>query len=95
MQAREATTPIRQVYFAVQIMLMDPGSAASAIGLARNMIVAAIGVYRTPEIVEGLRAILVLVESGRYFEALKLIRSLYPAERQEMHPGAVECEQAA
>jgi flagellar biosynthesis regulator FlbT len=59
------------------------------------MIVAAIGVYRTPEIVEGLRSILVLVEAGRYFESLKLIRSLYAAECQEMQPAAVACEQAA
>ena len=35
MQADEATTPLRQIYFAVQIMLMDPTAAASAAPLAR------------------------------------------------------------
>ena len=38
MQAEEATTLIRQIYFAVQIMLMDPTAAASAAPLARSLI---------------------------------------------------------
>ena len=38
MQAEEATTLARQIYFAVQIMLMDPTGAASAAPLARSLI---------------------------------------------------------
>ena len=34
MQTEEATTLVRQIYFAVQIMLMDPTAAASAAPLA-------------------------------------------------------------
>ena len=30
MQADQATTPLRQVYFAVQVMLMDPSAKAAA-----------------------------------------------------------------
>ena len=38
MQAEEATTLVRQIYFAVQIMLMDPTAADSAAPLARSLI---------------------------------------------------------
>ncbi len=38
MQAEEATTLVRQIYFAVQIMLMDPTAAGSAAPLARSLI---------------------------------------------------------
>ena len=35
MQADQATTPLRQIYFAVQVMLMDPGATAAATTLSR------------------------------------------------------------
>jgi hypothetical protein len=38
MQAEEATTLVRQIYFAVQIMLMDPTAAPSAAPLANSLI---------------------------------------------------------
>jgi flagellar protein FlbT len=86
MQASEATTPIRQIYFAIQVMFMDPNNAEPAIGVAKNMIAAAIQAYETPEIIAGLKSVAFFVESARYFEALKVVRSLYPAEQREMHP---------
>ena len=48
MQAEQATTLVRQIYFAVQIMLMDPTAAASAAPLARSLIESALGAYCTP-----------------------------------------------
>ena len=49
MQAEQATTLIRQIYFAVQIMLMDPTAAASAAPLARSLVESALQAYRAPE----------------------------------------------
>jgi flagellar biosynthesis repressor protein FlbT len=46
MQAEAATTLVRQIYFAVQIMLMDPTAAGSAAPLARSLIESALGAYR-------------------------------------------------
>ena len=57
MQAEEATTLIRQIYFAVQIMLMDPSAAASAAPLARSLIESALGAYRAPELIAGLKSV--------------------------------------
>ena len=48
MQAKDATTLTRQIYFAVQIMLMDPAAAATATPLASSLIETALGAYRTP-----------------------------------------------
>ena len=48
MQAEEATSPVRQIYFAVQIMLMDPTAVASAAPLARSLIESALGAYCAP-----------------------------------------------
>ena len=48
LQAEQATTPIRQIYFAVQIMLMDPTAAASAAAVARPLIDSALAAYRRP-----------------------------------------------
>ena len=36
MQASDATTPLRQIYFVVQVMLMDPAAAKATTQLARG-----------------------------------------------------------
>src|SRR5258708_38263036 len=60
MQADAATTPLRQIYFAVQVMLIDPVSAASTVGLARKLIECALETFRSPEIQAGLKAVAAL-----------------------------------
>ena len=86
LQADEATTPLRQVYFAVQVILMDPAAASYAVGLASKLIESALLAYQTPQIVGGLKAISALIARARYFEALKALRAIYPLEQKEMFP---------
>jgi flagellar protein FlbT len=86
MQAEAATTPVRQIYFAVQIMLMDPTAAASATPLARSLIESALGAYRASNLIEGLRSVDASLLRGRNFEALKALRSLFPLEDKELRP---------
>src|SRR5208337_392450 len=74
MQAKEATTLTRQIYFAVQIMLMDPSAAATATPLAGALIETALGAYETPELVSGLRGVAQSLAKSRNFEALKALR---------------------
>jgi flagellar protein FlbT len=95
MQAEEATTPLRQIYFAVQVMLMDPNNSKSVTAMGRTMIEAAMSAYQTLEILEGLRSVSALLEAERYFEALKLVRRLYPAELKEMRPDAARARDHA
>lgn len=79
-QADEATTPLRQLYFAAQTMLIEPAQADLArtvYGALQDGILAAIA---EPAILTGLRTASGLVDAGRPFEALKVIRALFAAE---------------
>ena len=81
MQASDATTAMRQLYFIVQLMLMNPtdvGAAASLYGAASCALLA---VCENREMLDGLAAIDELVGADRYFEALKRIRALFPVEQ--------------
>src|SRR5271169_2050458 len=88
MQASEATTPLRQIYFVVQVMVMDPAAAGSTKHLARGLIDKAMRAFGTPEIESGLQTVSELIGRSRCFEAMKTLRSLYAYEQKEMFPGA-------
>ena len=83
MEAGDATTLTRQIYFAVQIMLMDPGVTAAAMPQARTLIETALAACRTPELVSGLKDVAGSLAEGRYFEAMKALRALFPLEDAE------------
>ncbi|MFF8800949.1 MULTISPECIES: flagellar biosynthesis repressor FlbT [unclassified Methylobacterium] len=80
LQAEEATTPLRQLYFAAQTILIAPAQAVPARSLYARIEEGILAATTDPAIREGLTAAHALVEAGRAFEALKLIRGLYPAE---------------
>ena len=84
MQAKDATTLTRQIYFAVQIMLMDPGAATTATPLARSLIETALSAYQTPELISGLRGVAQSLAKARNFEGLKALRALFPLEDAEL-----------
>ena len=86
MQADQATTPLRQIYFAVQVMLMDPGATAVATTLSRRLMESAQKAFENPLILAGLNMIAGQIERGRNFEALKALRALFPLEEKEMYP---------
>jgi flagellar biosynthesis repressor protein FlbT len=86
MQAEDATTPLRQIYFVVQVMLMDPASARTTSRLATALIDKATQAFESTQIRRGLSDVLDLVGRSRYFEAMKVIRSMYPLEQSEMFP---------
>ena len=81
MQASEATTAMRQLYFIVQLMLMNPTDVGTAAALYGQHYAALWAVCESNEMLEGLAAIDELVGATRYFEALKRIRSLFPVEQ--------------
>ena len=86
MQAEQATTPLRQIYFAVQVALMDPGAVAAATALSRRLIAAASQAFKNPAILAGLKGISEHIDRSRNFEALKALRALFPLEEREMFP---------
>jgi flagellar protein FlbT len=80
MQHADATTPMRQLYFIVQLMLMDPADVWRAEMLFRDHTAALRSITESAELTVGLTTVEKLVEAGRYYEALKNIRALFVAE---------------
>lgn len=80
MQAADATTALRQLYFIVQLMLMNPTNHQDATAVYAQHHAALKAVCENREMLEGLAAIDELVGADRYYEALKRIRALFPVE---------------
>ena len=82
MQPQDTNTPLRQLYFVVQTMLIDPVSAEQAREMFKKSIGLMIEAYENPQIVAGLKSVEQFVAQGRRFEALKTIRNLFPVEAE-------------
>ena len=90
MQASEATTALRQLYFIVQHMLMNPTDTGAAAALYEQHHAALLAVCENKQMLEGLAAIDELVGASRYYEALKRIRALFPVEQAILSGTATE-----
>jgi flagellar protein FlbT len=84
LQVDEANTPLRQLYFIVQIMLMNPSGLDQAREVFRKSLSMLLAGFESPEICSRLKQIDQLVCEGQVFEALRAIRALYPAEAAAM-----------
>jgi flagellar protein FlbT len=80
MQAEETTTPLRQLYFVVQALLMDPRNADATRNLFRQMHASTMASFANDAIRAELVAIAGLVDDDYAFEALKRLRALFPSE---------------
>jgi flagellar protein FlbT len=72
-----AVTPLRQLYFIVQMMLIDPSDTDAAKTLFKDSLPRMMEVYGNKIVLEGLSKVGKLVESNRYFDALKVLRGLF------------------
>lgn len=86
LQQDQATTPLRQLYFVVQSMLIDPQSIPLSRQIYDQSHRALIATFRSLEILEGLVEVRRLIDSGKVFEALKRIRALYLIEADVLAP---------
>ncbi|MDX8438590.1 flagellar biosynthesis repressor FlbT [Mesorhizobium australafricanum] len=83
-QADQASTPLRQLYFIVQIMLINPMGAAEARDMFRRSLPMLIASFENQDICKGLKQIDRMVGEDDIYEALKAIRALYPLERKAL-----------
>ncbi|MBP1853139.1 flagellar biosynthesis repressor FlbT [Rhizobium halophytocola] len=95
LQPEQATTPLRQLYFIAQMMLINPDGKEQSMLMFRKSITMLLSCFRNEEVLAELKRIDGMVASGRPFDALKAIRALYPIEdrilnNQEMAPATVE-----
>jgi flagellar protein FlbT len=88
LQVEDATTPLKQLYFVVQAILIDPASAERALAMFKELHAATSKSFSNDEIVAGLKAVAEMVDAGRTFDALKVIRGLFPIESAILAGGA-------
>jgi flagellar protein FlbT len=96
MRVDEVTTPLRQLYFIVQIMLMNPADTPAAGQMFAGALAGNRQSLDHSEIAKGLVHVERLVAENRKFEALKTIRALLPLEAEALNKDkALTPEQAA
>ncbi|NVP54995.1 flagellar biosynthesis repressor FlbT [Mycoplana rhizolycopersici] len=95
LQPEQATTPLRQLYFIAQMILINPDGAEQSTAIFRKSVIMLLNCFRDDQVLAELKRIDGLVTQGRAFEALKAIRGLYPIEdrilnNHEITPATVE-----
>lgn len=85
MQADEATTPVRQLYFVVQSMLMDPVNAGMTAELYKHLSFRTRQAAEDDTVKQQIDLADQKVMEGRYFDALKQLRACFAAERGSVH----------
>jgi flagellar protein FlbT len=80
MQADQTVTPLRQLYFVLQTMLLDPANAGQARSLFCEMQSQMSATLTNKAIVAGLSSAAGLVSVDRIFDGLRAIRALFPIE---------------
>ncbi|HQT26783.1 MAG TPA: flagellar biosynthesis repressor FlbT [Burkholderiales bacterium] len=88
LQADQTTTQLRQLYFVVQTILMDPTESGNAHMLLETMLGRMNGAYDSAAVLDGLARVRDLVGRDRVFDALKTIRSLYVEEEEILKQGS-------
>jgi len=82
MQPQNASTPLRQLYFMTQIMLINPDGAMEARAMFRKSLPLLLASFGDEQIKASLKYVDQLVSEGHVYDALKIIRGLYPIEAQ-------------
>lgn len=94
LQVSEATTPMRQLYFVAQSILINPQEAEKVTGVFRKLYDSILLVTTDEPTKESLGRAGDLVEADRIFEALKLIRSLFEPDERSVAPSSATVQAA-
>lgn len=82
LQPEQASTPLRQLYFILQVILVDPVGAVDARDMFKRSLPLLLATFDNAEILATLKQVDRLVAEDHVYEALKTIRSLYPLEQR-------------
>jgi flagellar biosynthesis repressor protein FlbT len=80
MQADKAESPLRQIYFVVQTMLMDPENAQITRELYWHLSGCLHSTLENAQLITGLVSSDTCIKNQRYFDALKILRGLFETE---------------
>ncbi|MDF2810276.1 MAG: hypothetical protein K0S56_1307 [Microvirga sp.] len=95
LQVKDATTPTRQLYFVAQALLISPATTEQTMIMFRQLLASLLALHTDHEVREALRAVGELVETGRTFEALKMIRGLFEVDGLKVGIDGTASHQAA
>ena len=84
LQAKDATTPLKQLYFVVQLMLMDPSSSTATRAVFDSMLLAEKAAFEDKTILAALCAVAESIGEERPFDALRELRNLFAHEERIM-----------
>jgi flagellar protein FlbT len=84
MKPEETTTPLRQLYFMIQMMLIDPALHMKARTMARDSVTNLLSSISDPLLVNGLNETAAYLDGDRPFDALKKVRTLLSFEPTAM-----------
>ncbi len=85
MQAEMAKSPFQQLYFVVQTLLMNPENESLTRQMYWHLSESLRAVVENRSLLTGLDSADELIKSQRYFDALKIIRGLFPIESRIMN----------
>ena len=80
LQPEDATTPLRQLYFIVQLILMNPEDADDARNMLRRSLPLLLACFSDEQMLSSLKHVDRLVSEGHVYDALKALRGLYARE---------------
>jgi flagellar protein FlbT len=95
LQADQTTTPLRQLYFVLQTILMDPGNAATSLYLYNAVFETTLRSFTNEVVVAGLKNVAELVAEERIFDALRTIRGLFETEDKILSQAGAHASRAA
>jgi flagellar protein FlbT len=95
LQVEETTTPLRQLYFVLQTILMDPRNAEATTALFRDVHASTLRSFPNETVVGGLKTAGELVGDGRIFEALRTVGALFAIEDTILGRAKPESSKAA
>ena len=94
-QVEEATTPLKQLYFSIQMVLMDPSTADSMRDVLNRMVEDVMAAFSNPEILGELEKVGDLLGRERYFESLKILRGMFAQEAEILQASDVKVAELA
>lgn len=86
MQKEDATTPLKQLYFVVQMMLMHPENTDQPKTIFKKMITNLLNTVENSELANGIKEVDEEVSTNKAFSALKTIRKLIVVENKILNP---------
>ena len=78
----EATTPLRQLYFMAQTILIEPARASATRAMFDKSHALLCASFENRQVLAGLATVQELMDRERVFDALKIIRTLFPIEQE-------------